>query len=327
MYLEQLRSFCAVIDQGSYTRAARQLSLTQPAVSQHVRSLEQLFGIPLVQRVGGRMQPTEAGEAIYRHAAEILAQADAMRSAVLALKGLQGGRVTIGASPSVGNYLLPQIVVRFRRRYPGVSVQMFIDKGSRVFEQVLRGAVDFGIALGYQVPRGLHTEPLFCEPVVLVVSPSHPIVRRWPKGIPRAALAGLPLVALPAQTAISRRLCDEWLREAGVEPRIEMEFDTTESIKRVVAGGIGGAFLFANSVALDVAAGQLTILPVVDGSLCAQFVVAGRQQQYFTPAARAFLEAAVAGLQENRLVSNVNTNVVKQFMHYKGSAEHRARLA
>lgn len=327
MYLEQLRSFCMVVDQGGYTRAARQLSLTQPAVSQHVRSLEQLFGTPLLQRVGGRTQPTEAGEAIYRHAAEILAQADAMQSAVLALKGLRGGRVMIGASPSVGNYLLPQLVARFRQRHPEVRVQMLIDKGARVFEQVLRGTVDFSIALGYQVPRGLHTEPLFCEPVVLVVSPNHPVVRRWPRGIPRAALAGLPLVALSPETAISRRLCDEWLREAGVEPHVEMEFDTTEPIKRVVAGGIGGAFLFANSVALDVAAGQLKILPVVGDPLYAQFVVAGRPRQYFTPAARVFLEAVVAGLQENSLVSDVNAGAVKQFMRRKRPAVPRARSA
>jgi DNA-binding transcriptional LysR family regulator len=237
-----------------------------------------------------------------------------MYSAVLALKGLHGGRVRVAASPSVGNYLLPQLVARFRQRYPEVRIEMLIDKGARVFDQVLRGAVDYGIALGYQIPSGLHCEPLFREPVHLVVAPANPVVRRWPDGIHRAAIAGLPLVALSAQTAISRRLCDNWLREAGVEPQIEMEFDTTEPIKRVVAGGIGGAFLFASSVALDVEAGKLKILPVLDGPLDAQFVVAGRHRQYLTPAARAFLEAVIVGLQQNDLVSDVNSAAAKQFV-------------
>src|SRR5207253_1831874 len=133
----------------------------------------------------------------------------AMQSVILALKGLHGGQVSVGASPSVGNYLLPQVVARFRQRYPEVRVEMVIQKAAQVFEQVLRGTIDYGIALGYQVPRGLHAEPLFREPVVLVVAPTHPWVKRWPQGLSRAALAGLPLVALSAETSTTRRLCDE----------------------------------------------------------------------------------------------------------------------
>jgi DNA-binding transcriptional LysR family regulator len=328
MYLEQLRSFCMVVDQGSYTGAARQLYLTQPAVSQHVRSLEHLFRVRLLQRAGGRMQPTEPGDAVYRHAVEILAQAEAMRSAVLALRGLHGGQVTVVASPSVGNYLLPRIVARFRQHYPEVQVELLIAKGSpQVFEQVLRGSVDYGIALGQQVPRGLQAEPLFSEPVELVVAPNHPMVRRWPNGIPRAALAGLPLVAMPSRISISRRLCDEWLRTAGVEPRIEMEFNMTEPIKRVVAAGVGGAFLFAHSVALDVMAGELKILPVIDGPLNAQFVLVSPPQHSLNPAARAFLDAVIVGLQENDLVSNVNAAAAQRFARRRRPAPARADSA
>ncbi|MBI4493933.1 MAG: LysR family transcriptional regulator [Chloroflexi bacterium] len=314
MYLEQFRSFCAVVDHGSYTRAARQLHLTQPAVSQHVRSLELAFGLPLLERLGGRVQPTEAGALVYRHGVDILVQVDALRGELAALRGLSGGQVVLGAGPAPGNYVLPQVVARFRRRHPGLRVELRVDTAPRIFEQVLRGTVDFAVVVGVQMPHGLATEPLYRDPLVLVVAPEHPILRRWPRAMPRAALASLPLVVLSQETTVTRRLCDEWLREAGIEPRIEMEFESMEPIKRVVANGMGAGFVFYSSVALEVAAGRLKVLDVAGPPLFGQFVLARRVRQHLAPAAQAFLQALVADLQTDGLVEAVNLQAVERFL-------------
>lgn len=314
VYIEQLRSFCAVVDLGSYTRAAAQLHLTQPAVSQHVAALERAFALPLLERAGGRIRATEAGLTVYRHAAEILARMENLRSDIAALKSLQGGQITVGAGISAGYYVLPQIVARFRKRYPEVQVVLRVANAPRIFEDIIEGSVDFGIVLGYQVPPGLVIEPLYHDPLVLVISPDHPTAHCWSGRLPRAVLASLPLVALSSETTLAGRLCEDWLHQAGIEVQVEMEFDSAEPVKRVVAAGMGAAFLFHSNVAEEVAAGQLKILELATPPPVGQYLLARHPRLRPSPAARALVEVIVEGLQEERFVADINQQAALRFV-------------
>ncbi len=313
MYLEQVRSFCAVVEHGSYTRAARELHLTQPAVSQHVRSLELAFRVPLLSRVGGRMVPTEAGELLLSHGAEILVRMDAIRKGIDALKGLSGGRAVVGASYTAGSYVLPKIVARFRRQCPDVQVVLHVDRARVIQDQVVRGIVDFGVTVGHGLPVGVVVEPLYRDPMVLVVSPEHDVARESARPLSLRDLARLPLLALE-RGSLTRQVCDEWLTSLGICPPIDMEFDSIAAMKRVIAEGLGAGLLYYSSVLAEVATGQLRIVEVDAPPLHAQFVLVRRSPERFSPATRELLRALVRDLGEYPHLSDVNREAARRFM-------------
>ena len=299
MNTDQVRCFCAVVDQGSVTGAARWLYLSQPAVSQQVQALEQTLGLALLDRSRRPLTPTEAGAAVYHYGVELLERVAAIHNAVDQLKGLHGGRVALAAGIGPGEYVLPPLVARFRRQYPEVRVQLTVVPTPQVFEQTLRGTVDLGIGLRYHVPDGLVARVLYREDIVLVVGPRHHWARRGRQPLPLGLLAGQPLVAPGAHSVRVRQYYEERLREVGVEPVVTMEFDTPEAVKRVVAAGEGVAFLSRSNVAAEVAAGLLRIVPLEGWDLYAEFVVVRRPRQYLAPAATAlldFLRAELASL-------------------------------
>jgi DNA-binding transcriptional LysR family regulator len=313
VYLEQLRSLCAVIDYGSYTQAARELHLTQPSVSQHVRSLEQALSVRLLDRIGGRMQPTEAGEVVYQHAREILDRYDNMRRAIGAIRGLQEGHLVVGTGVAPGNWVLPRIVARFQSLHPGVRFELRVEHATQIYERILRGSVDFGVLIGHEIPQGVIVEPLYRDRLVLVMASDHPLFKRWPRALPPAALADVPFISSTLRGSHLTRMCDEWLHEKGIVPRIRMEFHNTEAIRRVIPAGIGAAILFYSHVAPDIAAGMLKIVDVKGPPLYAQFVLARRPLQPISPAARSFLRFLVRGLQQETLVEEINVHAAERF--------------
>src|SRR5581483_11712498 len=290
MNTDQVRCFCAVVEHGGFTRAARRLFLSQSAVSQQVQALEQALGVALLDRSRRPPALTEAGEAVYHLGTELLERVTAIHNAVDQLKGLHGGRVALAAGIGPGQYVLPPLVARFRRQYPAVRIELLIVPTPQVFEQTLRGTVDFGIGLRHHVPEGLEARLLYRDEIVLVVGPGHHWARRGPRPLPLGLLAHQPLIAPGAHSVRVRQYYEERLREMGVEPTILLEFDTPEAVKRVVAAGEGVAFLSRSNVATEVGAGALQVVPVEGWDLHAAFVVVRRPRQYVSPAAQAFLD-------------------------------------
>lgn len=308
--IEELASFCAVIRCGGFTRAADELFLTQPAVSRHVRRLEECLGLPLLDRSTRRVVPTEAGKAVEHYGSELLEQAARIRAAADALKGLRGGRVVVAAGSTTANYVLPTAVAQFHRRFPQVEIIVRGEPAIDVFERVRRGTADFGLALALDNdrPGGLHVEAAYEDPMLLVASPDHPLAKRCQEPIPRTAVAAVPLIALRGSTILSRRLYEAWLREDQVQPQIALEMDTYEQVKRVVAVGVGLAFMFRSSVAWELEKGALQALPISGPPLSGTFVLAFRTRRYLSPAAREFLKILGRWIADGPLVTNVNSS-------------------
>ncbi len=236
MNTDQIRCFCTVVEQRGFTRAARHLFLSQPAVSQQVQALEQSLGVMLLDRSRRPLVPTEAGEAIYQYGVELLERVAAIRDVADRVKGLHGGRVTVAAGIGPGQYVLPPLIARFRRQYPEIRVELTALSTPRAFEQVVRGTADLGIGINDRVPARLVARVLYRDEIVLVAGPGHPWARRPGRAVPLRWLASQPLVAPAAHSLRIRHLCKERLQAAGVEPNVEMEFETPEAVKRVVAG-------------------------------------------------------------------------------------------
>jgi DNA-binding transcriptional LysR family regulator len=282
-------------------------------VSQHLRSLELAFRVPLLTRINGRMVPTEAGEILLRHGTEILARMDAIQSGIDGLKNLSGGRVAVGASNTAGSYVLPKIITRFRRQYPEVQIVLHVERAHAIHEHVLRGMVDFGVTVGHGPLSGLVREPLYRDRMVLVVSPEHGVARRSNGPLALSDLARLPLVSLD-QASLTRQLCDDWFTSLGIWPPIDMEFDSIPVMKRVIAEGVGAGLLYYSSVLTEVAIGQLKVVEVDAPPLHAEYVLLRRPQERLSPPARELIRALVRDLTECAHLSNVNQQAAHHFL-------------
>ena len=254
MELQQLRGFCEVARQGSFTRAAGRLYLTQPAVSQQIRALEEELGQSLLERGRKGVRLTHAGEVLFRRARSVLGELAAARAELEEMGTHVRGRVLLATSDTNCTYVLPPVLRRFRGRFPEVEVDIRNKMSSEIGQLVLADEIDFGLATLPIRDRGLSTEPVFERSDVWICPAGHPLSRR--KAVLPATAGRHPLLALERGSQ-SRALLDAMLRGARTAPSIAMELGSIEIIKRFVEIGFGVALVPRVSVADEVAAGRL----------------------------------------------------------------------
>jgi DNA-binding transcriptional LysR family regulator len=262
MDTKQLVAFCAVVERRSFSQAADQLGVTQPAVSLQIRSLEQRVGQRLLDRSGRRVEPTEAGLRLYRGAQRLLA----MEQQLLAELGDEAegelkGRLEIGASTGPGGSVLPVILGEFQQLHPQVHVALTVSDTHTVVEQVARREVELGIVGVGGRQRGVTFEPFYRDEVVLAVPGGH---KRAGKSLTVEELKAEPLVLMQEGAGI-RQMIDDELRELGVRLRdlnVKLELGLQESARAAVLGGFGATFISRIAIEGDLAAGTLAVARV-----------------------------------------------------------------
>jgi DNA-binding transcriptional LysR family regulator len=257
MDTRQLAAFCAVVERRSFSQAAEQLGVTQPAVSLQIRSLEKRLGTQLLDRSGRRVEPTEAGNRLYRSAQRLLA----MEEQLLAdlgdeAEGALAGRLEIGASTGPGGTVLPVVLAEFQQLHPGVHVALAVSDTQHVVEQVARREVELGVVGASRRHRGVVFEPFFHDQVVLAVPRGHRFAGRT---VTLEQLKGEPLVLMQEGAGV-RQVIEEELREAGVRLRdldVRLELGLQESARSAVLAGFGVTFISRSAIEADLAAGTL----------------------------------------------------------------------
>jgi DNA-binding transcriptional LysR family regulator len=257
MDTRQLAAFCAVVERRSFSQAAEQLGVTQPAVSLQIRSLEKRLGTQLLDRSGRRVEPTEAGNRLYRSAQRLLA----MEEQLLAdlgdeAEGALAGRLEIGASTGPGGTVLPVVLAEFQQLHPGVHVALAVSDTQHVVEQVARREVELGVVGASRRHRGVVFEPFFHDQVVLAVPHRHRFAGRT---VTLEQLKGEPLVLMQEGAGV-RQVIEEELREAGVRLRdldVRLELGLQESARSAVLAGFGVTFISRSAIEADLAAGTL----------------------------------------------------------------------
>lgn len=241
MDLTALRAFVAVAEAGSFSRAADDLFLTQPAISKRIAALEDDLRARLFDRLPRSVELTEAGNALLPRARRVLAELEASRQAVADLAGTVGGRLSIGTSHHVGLHRLPPILRRYTARYPEVALDLhFMDSEQACFA-VERGELELAVVTLPTAPaESLATETLWPDPLDLVAGPDHPLTTSPPAE--PAELAAWPAI-LPAPTTFTRRIVAEALRPHGVRLRLAIETNYLETIKMMVSVGLGWSAL------------------------------------------------------------------------------------
>jgi DNA-binding transcriptional LysR family regulator len=290
MDTRQLHAFCAVVEKKSFSQAAEQLGVTQPAVSLQIRALEQRLGQTLLDRSGRRVEPTEAGRLLYRSAQRMLALEEQLYEEVTS-DGQLGGTLAIGASTGPGAHLVPILLCEFQREHSELRVALSIWDTQTVIDHVLDRGLELGVVGALRRQRSLEFEPLARDEIVLAVPPEH-----------HAAGGSLTVDDLRNESLIVmqegagvRQVVEEELRRAGLrlrgmEPSLELGLQ--ESVKTAVGAGYGVAFISRTAIEGELAAGTLGAARVEGIEPARQIYLVRARGRALTRAAEAFLAFA-----------------------------------
>ena len=286
----QLRVFEAVARHSSYSRAAEELHLTQPAISMQVRQLEHHAGLPLFEQLGRKVHLTAGGHELRQYCLAILQQFREAEEALAALKGIRGGKLSI-AVISAGDYFFPKLLAEFCRRHEGVTVDLAVDNRVEVVKRLMDNATDLAIMLRPPEANDMHAEPFAPQPQVIVAAPDHHLARH--RRIPIAALGDEPFI-IRERGSDTRISMDEAFAERRFKPKVAMEIKSFETIKQAVMAGMGVSFLSAHTISQELELGRLAVLRVEGLPVVRSWHVVHLARKRLPPVAAAF-KAVSAG--------------------------------
>lgn len=286
MNLNQLRVFAAVAKEQSITRAAQVLKISQPAVSKQLADLEAAVGTPLVDRLPRGIRLTEAGNVLEEHARRIFTTEALAETQLQQLLGLARGKLAVGASTTIGSYLIPELFGRFHRSYPQVELELQIANTAVIQAQLKDDRLDLGLTEGFAEAEGLEVQVVAHDEMVMIVSPKSPILKKSP--ITAAALTQLPML-MREHGSGTRDVIEAALAERGVEIRPAMSLGSTEALKRAVAAGLGAAIVSRLAVEFELQMGVLAEVDVADLKIRRALHLLQLRGKTPSPAAAAFL--------------------------------------
>ena len=296
MDLRQLEIFVKVAEFGSFSKAAEALYLTQPTVSEHIRTLEDEVGVRLLDRLGRGAAITRAGQLLLSYAQRMLALSREARQAMDGFQGRMSGELLIGASTIPGEYVLPAMIGRFKEKYPDISITLLIGDSQTAVDWVAEGRAELGVVGARLSHRGVDYKELMPDEVVVVEPGTHPWHGR--KQIALEELRSEPLL-IRERGSGTRAALEGALAEAGMDLgsfRIVGEMGSTQAIKQAVKAGVGVSLVSKRAVEEECKSGLLWCLRVKDLKVTRSFHLATHKERSRSPLAEAFrlfLEAEV----------------------------------
>ena len=256
--LGQLKAFEAVARLGSFSRAAEELHVTQPAVSKKVRLLQEEVGLTVVEHVGKRLYLTAAGRELLTTCGDWLETWSRFEQSIADLKGLKKGRLGL-AVVTTGKYFMPRVLGSFCDLYPGIDISMQVLNRDRLVERLTRNSDDLYIMGAPPDGLEIESERLMENPLVVLAPALHPWTNR--RCIPFAELADVAFV-MREQGSGTRMAVEREFQERGLPLRVKLELGSNEAIKQAVAGGLGLSILSRSTVRLDTTEPDLVELDV-----------------------------------------------------------------
>lgn len=294
--LHQLRVFSAVARHLSYTQAATALLLTPSVVSARMRELAAILGVPILKVAGRKVNLTDAGRALEKHAARVSGQIDELAQEFASLRAGETGAVRVGACTALGNYFLPALVAGFVPAHPHVEVSLRIANTAAVVEWLLQNDIDLGfVGTPVHAPT-LDATPFFEDEIVFACAPGHPF----------AAAGTVPLSQIVAARCLvrergsaTRRVVEERLYERDLQLAQPVELGGIEAIKQAVLAGLGVSWFSLVTVRRDLDSGALVRIPVEGLTLRRSFFLVGHHGTRESPVIQAFSEYAAAHRPES----------------------------
>ncbi|MBA3870235.1 MAG: LysR family transcriptional regulator [Anaerolineae bacterium] len=259
--LHLLRIFTTVATTGNFSQAAKQLYISQPAVSRGVQELERQLDLVLIDRSMNSFTLTEGGRLLYQHGLHIFAAERAAEIALEELHGLVRGQLALGASQTIGTYLLPPLLRQFHRRYPGVRLMLDILNTHQIIERLVSAPLDLAFVEGPVDQPNLIISPWRVDTLVVIAAPDHPLVKKQP--LSAADILAQPFIMREIGSG-TRENIEMAVKARGVELDIAMELGDTSAIKEAVAAGLGISIVSEATIKLERAVGKLVVLDVPD---------------------------------------------------------------
>lgn len=294
MTLPFLDIFCKVYELKSFSKAAHALYLTQPTVSAHIKTLEEELGIKLFDRLGRQITPTKGGELLYDYARNIEDLKKEARQVMENFSGKLKGKLLIGGSTIPGEYLLPDIIYRFREACPEVLATLHIADTGKVAEMVLNGEVEVGIVGAKVEDKQLESTPFIDDELIFVSNPAYP-----DDSVPIKKIENVPLIARERGSG-SWASVENALTTLGMDAyklNIVAEMGSTEAVKRGVKTGMGLSVLSSIAVKDDLSDGSLRAIEVKGFPVKRSLYIITHNMRVRSPICKAFLDFLVNGAE------------------------------
>ncbi|MEW6079529.1 MAG: selenium metabolism-associated LysR family transcriptional regulator [Thermodesulfobacteriota bacterium] len=298
MDLWRLKVFRAVVEQGSFSKAARSIHLSQPTVSSHIKDMETHYGCRLLDRFEKKVAPTRAGEVLYQYAGRLLAMHDEAEAALAASQGVVRGELAVGGSTIPAGYLLPEVIGRFIRQYPDVRVCLKTGDTAQIIGDILSGSLELGVVGARSPDKRLIQRKIMDDELRVIIASDHQWAGR--RRINMDELVREPFIIRERGSgtlmAIEAKLAESGLSSRGLN--IVAELSSTEAVIQGVRHHIGISIVSLLAVREAEAAGMLKSLAVSGLTLTRQFYSIRRKGRTESPAGAAFrglVEAAAGG--------------------------------
>jgi DNA-binding transcriptional LysR family regulator len=288
-----LRTFLAAHRLRNFTRVGEEVFLSQSAVTRQIQALERELGVRLFERMGKRLHATAAGDALAREAAGVLGALERATETLRGLREAERGTLRVGASTTPGHYLVPSALGRFHRRFPEVGIQYSVENSLRIEQRIVANDLDLGIVGAHVAHADLHLEPLVQDEIVVFAAAGHPLARR--RSVSVRDLRGVLWVVREKGSA-TRQLFEAWLLSQGGRIERSVELGCPETVKGIVAQGIGVSFLSVHGLAVGGKRLRLRRLPVAGLDLERPIYLVRHRDKHVSPAMAAFVEALRSGL-------------------------------
>ncbi|MGB9904015.1 MAG: LysR substrate-binding domain-containing protein, partial [Desulfotomaculales bacterium] len=275
--LHQLKVFHSVARFLSYSRAGEALSLSQPAVSRRVASLEASLGVELFTRRGRQITLTDAGRCLYDYADRIFNLTEQAARTLAQFKNLEQGEVLVGACSTVGRYVLPELLQSFRQQYPGLKISLQLGNSAQIEKLIVNGTIDLGFTGKPVQSPNLHTEPFLADELVLIISPGHSLQEK--KEVRIGDLADQTLLWREEGSA-TRSITETYLRGHNFKTAQGIEIGDTEAIKKMVMAGAGVSFVSRYAVASELNTNLLKTAPGGEMKIARHFYLAFAKDRF-----------------------------------------------
>lgn len=288
--LRQFRVFEAVARNLSFSRAAEELHLSQPAVSMQVRGIEVILGMPLTEQLGKKIYLTDAGREVLHASQAITARLDDLQHNLAQLKGVDSGNLRLAVTSTV-NAVATGILVRFRGSHPGVAVHLDVSNRAAVLELLANNRID--LAIMGQVPEslGLEATRFMDNPLVVIAPPDHPLAGR--RKVSAEALAAESFLVREAGSG-TRGAMERFFAARGLDIRSSMEMSSNEAIRQAVQAGLGLGILSRQTLEMELTLKRLAVLNVEGFPIMRHWYVVHRTDKRLSPVAQAFKQFVLA---------------------------------
>lgn len=256
----KLKVFCTVAETKSFSKTSEIIHLTQPAVSLQIQALEEIYETKIFDRSSSSISLTPAGEMLYKYAKDILSLYAEVEKEIGKITGLIKGSITVGASTTIGNYILPSVIADFRKKHPKIKINVFIGNTKRIVDLLTSGILDLGVVEGETSRHKIKVEQLITDELVFIVPPLHHWAKK--KTVSILEITKEPFI-LREEGSGTRQMIEKHLLSHGINTsnmRIALVLGSTESIKEAVENGMGISIVSKWAAKKEVKYGSLKIV-------------------------------------------------------------------